>query len=42
MRVAYAQWRMNTFDAAWNCSGLWFGEGDESGVLADAPLWRFW
>ncbi len=34
------QWQIGTFDAAWNCSDPWFGEGDEWGVLADAPWLR--
>ena len=34
------QWQIGTFDAAWNVSDPWFGEGDESGVTADAPWLR--
>ncbi len=40
MRVAYTQWRINTFDAAWNCLDPWVGEGEESGVLAGGPWLR--
>ena len=34
------QLQIGTFDAAWSCSDPWPGEGEEQGVVADAPWLR--
>jgi hypothetical protein len=31
------QYQIGTFDAAWNLSDPWPGEGEETGVLAGSP-----
>lgn len=31
------QWQIGTFDVAMNLSNPWPGEGQERGVMADAP-----
>ena len=31
------QYQIGTFDAAWNLSDPWYGEGEEQGILASKP-----